>query len=191
MHNYEYIIASLPLIEKGKGLDAERCIEEIRSECTGYDLRCVDTVIRLCNADGLDEAFYREAEKSSCKFIKNYSRFDRMLRNLTTQYLNKRLERPEGSDMVLMREDETPSDENDASSVLEVLDIQDLQERENALDTLKWNKCDELTSLNILDLDVVLAYIVKIKIVDRWLKLDPQKGRERFHTLIEELRKTN
>ena len=53
-----------------------------------------------------------------------------------------------------------------------------------------WQKAEELTMLHLFDIDVILAFIAKIKITDRWNRLDPQTGRRMFRTLVEEIRQT-
>jgi len=39
-------------------------------------------------------------------------------------------------------------------------------------------------------MDAILAFVVKFKISMRWLKLEPQTGRQMFRTLVDEVRST-
>ena len=41
--------------------------------------------------------------------------------------------------------------------------------------------------MNLFDIHVVLAFIVKLHIVNRWLKLDENTGREMFRILVDEV----
>ena len=51
-----------------------------------------------------------------------------------------------------------------------------------------WDKIDSLTVMDVFDLDVILGFIAKLKIVDRWLQLDEGTGRELFHKLVKEIK---
>ena len=62
--------------------------------------------------------------------------------------------------------------------------------REKALDDVIWEKISSLETFHYFDLTAVLAYVAKLHIVDRWLALDEQKGRELFRQLVQEVRGT-
>ena len=49
---------------------------------------------------------------------------------------------------------------------------------------------DELTVQHYFDMDVILAFILKLHIIDRWHLLDEQTGREMFRKLVDEVRGT-
>ena len=83
------------------------------------------------------------------------------------------------------------SEEFDERSGAEaVLAGKDILGREKGLDNLMWAKADSLVQLHIFDIDIILSYIVKFKIIDRWNRLDPQTGRELFRRLVQEIRNT-
>ena len=52
------------------------------------------------------------------------------------------------------------------------------------------NMLDELTVQHYFDMDVILAFILKLHIIDRWHLLDEQTGREMFRKLVDEVRGT-
>jgi hypothetical protein len=70
-----------------------------------------------------------------------------------------------------------------------VLGQNDILGRERGLDDLLWAKIDELTVMHVFDIDVILGFVCKLKIVDRWLSLDEATGREFFRKLVKDLRK--
>ena len=74
--------------------------------------------------------------------------------------------------------------------VRSVLEGTDLLMREMDLDKLMWKKIDELNLFNYFNVNVLLGYIAKLKIIDRWLSLDEQTGREMFRKLVDEIRGT-
>lgn len=53
-----------------------------------------------------------------------------------------------------------------------------------------WNKAEELTGMEPFTIDRILAYAAQLKIVDRWARLDPEKGRALFSRLVDEIRNT-
>ncbi|MBO5651574.1 MAG: DUF2764 family protein, partial [Selenomonas sp.] len=65
-----------------------------------------------------------------------------------------------------------------------------IRARERGLDDIMWAKADELVQMHIFDVDIILAFIAKLKIADRWNKLDPESGREMFRRLVQEIRNT-
>ena len=72
----------------------------------------------------------------------------------------------------------------------DVLNRADLLQRERGLDDLRWQKVDELTAMDVFDLELILGFVAKLKIIDRWLQLDPESGRELFRKLVEDVRST-
>lgn len=186
MNNYEYIIASLPVLGKdARNLDADALVEGIRKQCSAGDNAMIDRLLDGFKADKLDAAFYEAALGSGNHFLREFMRFDLQVRNTKVEYLNSVLGRPEGLDIIPLEEefDEKPR-------VMEILSGTDILKREKGLDDLMWEKADALTQLDVLDVDIILAYIAKIMIASRWSKLDENTGREMFRRLVNEIRKT-
>ncbi|MBR3074746.1 MAG: DUF2764 family protein [Bacteroidales bacterium] len=197
MNNYEYIIASLPEFGKDSGiLDAGVLTGFILSQCSPSDASLVQLVIDGCSdRERLDKAFYERALGSRNTFIREYFRFDLMVRNTKVEYLNHALGRPEATDIMPMpgTEDngfEDSYDFEEKPSVMAVLEQTDILERERGMDRLMWGKAEELTSLHLFDLDMILAFVTKLMISDRWNRLDPETGRRMFRTLVQEIRNT-
>ena len=61
---------------------------------------------------------------------------------------------------------------------------------EKLWDDLRWQKVDELTAMDVFDLELILGFVARLQIIDRWLKLDPESGRELFRKLVEDIRST-
>ena len=70
------------------------------------------------------------------------------------------------------------------------LDSPSLLDRERDLDEITWEKISSLETFHYFDITAVLAYVAKLHIVDRWLALDEEKGRELFHKLVQEVKGT-
>ena len=189
MNNYEYIVASLPVIASDyRGpLDTDAIISEIRSQLSPKDEAVLDTLLKGFDSDSLDAEFYRTALASKNRFIAGYFGYDLGVRNCRVAYLNKALGRPEGQDLLVLDEDE-PREFEDLEKVNAVLEGSDILERERGLDDIMWERIDELTLMEVFTLDQILGFVAKLQIVARWLRLDPQTGRELFRQLVEEIR---
>ncbi len=193
MNNYEYIVASLPVLrpdDRGSdSLDAAGLIEEIRAQLSGRDAAALDRLLDGYDADKLDEAFYRDVLHHGSRFIREWFGFDLDLRNTTVSFLNTQLERPAGQDLLLLpeREEVEFPEEEKARDILHGTDI---LARERGLDELRWQKIDEITWMDYFDLDAILGYVARLKIIDRWLQLDPDSGRALFRRLVEQIRST-
>ena len=141
MNNYEYIIASLPLIKlderAGGSVDASCVIEEIRSQLSDRDDRMMELLLESYNPDKLDASLYRRAFKSPSSFLRSHFLFDLQLRNTRVEYLNAALGRPEGKDTLILEELED-RDFEQKEEVEAVLAGNDIIARERGLDLLMW-----------------------------------------------------
>ena len=193
MDNYAYIIAGLPDLrledERTGSFSAEDLIKEIRGLLSARDEAVLDLLLEGCDSEKLNADFYQKALQHGNRFIRDWFRFDLDLRNTVVSYLNDSLGRPEEEDMVLLEGRETEEFfELDAAKA--VLNGADILKREQGLDNLRWQKIDELTMLDSLDLEILLGYVLKVKIIDRWMQLDPESGRALFRKLVDDIRST-
>ena len=192
MNNYEYIIASLPVLkpqaDQNAGLDAMALVAEIRAQLSERDARALDLLLSGWDPDKLDRAFYEAAENSRSACLKGYFRFDRQLRNAKADYLNAALSRPAGTDCLQLSEDEEPFEEREQIDA--ILSREDILSRERGLDEALWAKIDALTAFDWFSLDAILGFVARLQITHRWLKLDPQTGRALFRRLVEDIRRT-
>lgn len=58
---------------------------------------------------------------------------------------------------------------------------------ERAVDQLRWDMVNDLTTFAYFTIDTVLGFCVKLDMVERWQSLDPEIGRERLERLVTEL----
>ena len=193
MSNFEYIISSLPWLTVdykyagGQGfLDV---IAEIKDNLGEKDAQTLDFLLKGFQPDSLDAAFYTEALAHPSKFIREYFRFDLNLRNAKVRYLNHKLGREAETDIVTIGEEDLEEFE-EGTAIDNVLYGTDLIAREKGLDDIVWKKADSLSIFHYFDLTAVLAYVAKLHIVDRWLALDPDQGRDLFFKLVQEVKGT-
>jgi Protein of unknown function (DUF2764). len=193
MDNYEYIVASLPVLRqedsRTDNLDAGELVDQIREQLSGPDQAVLDLLLSGYDPEQLTEDFYKQMLRHKNRFLREWFRFDLDLRNATVGYLNKQLHRAPDHDKILLegREVEEFPELEDASRILNGTDI---LQRERGLDDLRWRKIDEITLMDYFDLETLLGYAAKLKIIDRWLQLDPDSGRALFRRMVDEIHAT-
>lgn len=193
MNNYEYIVASLPVIELGSRLGsssaANAIIDDIREQLSNKDNALVTMLLDGFDPEKLNAGFYRACLGSGSRFLREYFLFDLFLRNTKVEYLNASLGRPEGKDVLLLEELEDYEFEQ-KEEIVEILSGTDIIGREKGLDMAIWKHVEEVTTMDVFDMDAILGFIARLKIIDRWDKLDPETGAELFRRLIKEIRAT-
>lgn len=193
MNNYEYIVASLPVIEPGSRFGsssaANAIIDDIREQLSNKDNALVTMLLDGFDPEKLNAGFYRACLGSGSRFLREYFLFDLFLRNTKVEYLNASLGRPEGKDVLLLEELEDYEFEQ-KEEIVEILSGTDIIGREKGLDMAIWEHVEEVTTMDVFDMDAILGFIARLKIIDRWDKLDPETGAELFRRLIKEIRAT-
>lgn len=193
MNNYEYIVASLPVIEPGSRLGfssaANAITNDIREQLSNKDNALVTMLLDGFDPEKLNAGFYRACLGSGSRFLREYFLFDLFLRNTKVEYLNASLGRPEGKDVLLLEELEDYEFEQ-KEEIVEILSGTDIIGREKGLDMAIWEHVEEVTTMDVFDMDAILGFIARLKIIDRWDKLDPETGAELFRRLIKEIRAT-
>ena len=190
MNNYEYIISSLPAISLdwkfGEGTSFDTYVGWIKSQLSGSDIKVVDRLLDGFKDENLTKEFYEAALKDSDRFLKEYFTFDLNVRNGKARFLNKAFERPLDQDTITLDTGEFA----EGQRLEEALNAPDLLSRERGLDSLMWDKINEITTFNYFDLDAILGFIARLRIIGRWFALDEKTGREMFLRLVDEVRGT-
>ena len=192
MHNYHYIVASLPELTSGwkfQERSAEQIIGEIRELCGKDDLALMDILQESFVPENLTQEFYQKALASGNSFIREYFTFDLKVRNAKVRYLNRELSRPADKDVISIPLQEENSEED--AGIEAAFKGTDLLARERAVDDLYWEKADALSLMHWFDMNVIMAFVLKLHIIDRWNLLDEQTGREMFRKLVDNLTQTN
>ena len=192
MHNYHYIVASLPELTSGlkfQERSAEQIIGEIRELCGKDDLALLDILQESFVPENLTQEFYQKALASGNSFLREYFTFDLKVRNAKVRYLNRELSRPADKDVISIPLQEENSEED--AGIEAAFKGTDLLARERAVDDLYWEKADALSLMHWFDMNVIMAFVLKLHIIDRWNLLDEQTGREMFRKLVDNLTQTN
>lgn len=164
----------------------------------GEEAETVDTAQRF--EKSLFAAYYDLCARKGCRFLREWSAFDRNLRNLTAALAARAAGRPAeevvvgGGDVAEQLQRSSAADFGlrgelgylDAV-IAAVGDEQNLVEKERKIDLIRWNEALELATFDYFDINAVLSYLVRVNIVARWTMLDPVRGREMFARLMAEL----
>lgn len=164
----------------------------------GEDAETVDTAQPF--EKSLFAAYYDLCARSQSRFLREWSAFDRNLRNVaaavTARAAGRAIEEVTvgGGDVVEQLQRSSAADFGlrgeltyiDAV-IAAVNDEANLLEKEHRIDLVRWNEALELATFDYFDLNAILSYLVRIGIVARWTQLDAARGREMFRRLMAEL----
>lgn len=163
----------------------------------GEDAETVDTSAGFGRA--LLAAYYDECSRSQSRFLRQWSQFDRDLRNVTAALKARELQRSidevsvGGGDVAEQLARSSAADFGlkgeigYIDAVMAAAEESNLLEREHKFDIIRWNEAEALSWENYFDIDAVLAYLVKVNIVARRMRLDEKRGREMLQKLVAEL----
>lgn len=185
MNNYHYIIASLPALRQDHVFTSktpEDILSELKGLCSKKDNAVIDFVL-----EGASTAeAYAKALKHPCRFVREYFLFDLSVKDYKVEWLNQTLGREPGTDVITLEGVDITADD----ATKRAFAIASLLGREKAIDNLYWDKITELSSFHYFDLEVVLAFVLKLAIIRRWFLLDEEQGRIKFRELVEEINGT-
>jgi len=133
-------------------------------------------------------------------FLKEWFSFDQTLRNILTAYNCRKYDLPVENELIgeddivdslkksRARDFGIGGEVPYVEKVISILENKNLLDREKGLDQLRWNFVDEQTVFNYFTAEVIFGYVIKLMIIERWLKLDVDTGREFFEKLLEDLK---
>ena len=76
---------------------------------------------------------------------------------------------------------------NEIDNLIQLLSDKDMLSKEKGLDKLRWKKINELLEFDYFNLEVVLGYVVKLSLLERWRVLDDKRGAEVLNSIVEKL----
>jgi hypothetical protein len=75
-------------------------------------------------------------------------------------------------------------------TLVRIMDQPDVVDRERALDALRWKWIDGRIFFEYFTVDRVIGYFARIRILDRWARLDPDTGRAVFFETLSSLERS-
>ncbi len=72
-------------------------------------------------------------------------------------------------------------------AILRAVEEDNILEKEKKIDLLKWELLDDWTFFHYFTIEKIFAYILKMEMIERWLRLDKKTGEELFNRLLTNL----
>jgi len=205
-NNYHYIVAGLPdflLDFEAKPFDCVRVKEAVIEQLEPKERRWTDWLALGLQPHCLSSHFYRAVGRTRNPFIHNYFTFDKQLRNILAAFTARKDGVAISS--VLVGNDEITeallhskaadfglkSRLDFAPKLFSILEEENILEREHKLDRLRWDKANEACVFHYFDINVVLCFLLKVSILERWFALDRERGQELFQGMVQEMRKSD
>ena len=147
----------------------------------------------------LTKEYYTHLQSTGNSFLNDYVRFELNMRNVLTALNGRKFDMDVTGDIIgdsdiehALKKSRTrdfglANDVDNLEALIQLHEIPNLLERELKMDTMRWNFLDEATFFNYFTIEKVLAFVIKVFIVERWLSLDADKGKELFEQLIKDL----
>ena len=137
----------------------------------------------------LFEAYYGLCAASPSRFLREWSDFDRTLRNVAAATTARAAGRPVdrhlgGNDALAEPRGELPYID---AVIAAVNDESNLLEKEHKIDRIRWQQAVDLAAEDYFNVNAVLSYLVRINLVARWTQLDEARGRAMLGRLLREL----
>ncbi len=159
--------------------------------------------------DQLNWLFYEEVTNHSNTFIREWFSFDLNLRNVLAGINCRAISKTDEDEKNKFSLFNSIICKNDVSELIQKsnapdfslanqlpwienvisLSKENLVEYEKKIDSLRWDMLNEFTTFTYFQIETILAFCIKLKMVERWQKLEPETGKERLSKLLSELKK--
>jgi uncharacterized protein YbaR (Trm112 family) len=142
------------------------------------------------------DAFTDVMVHHSNSFLRTYGMFDRNMRNLFTALNGRKYHQDvnhilagDGDIVEALRKSKSRdfglhAEMEHLETLLQYFETDDLLARELKVDALKWRFIDDAAFFYYFTIENVLAFVLKLMIASRWLRLNEQTGRQLFRELI-------
>ncbi len=165
-----YLIASLPTLQFGGKLPFS--VEEFLAECR-----------RLLSSETfkiIDQALGQQEKFSSQPTLRAWQEFNRCLRNEWAWF---RATEANEDPALFLRGERKETDPVIFDAITTAAQAGDPLSAENILDSLLWRKLEELSLFHYFDVDQLIIYGLKLKILERYCAIASPRGREKFAQL--------
>ena len=147
----------------------------------------------------LSELYYDYVTSKSNVFVRNWFLFERDMQNILTagqcrkynmsvekqligqSEIVEKLSRSNARDFGL--DNEFPFVE----AILKTIEEDDLREYEKKIDRIKWDYLDDAVFFHFFTIEKLFSFVVRLSIIERWLSLDKETGKELLNELLNNL----
>lgn len=194
MGNYHYIIAGLPelvLNADNKSFSYDAVRESVYYSSDEKDRRLIEWFDFGTSEENLTSHFYRSAFRNKNKFIRHWFALDLEIRNRKVDFVAGKMGRDASHYKVATECNvDLGLSEEQLDKLSGIFANRNILEKEQQLDEFKWDYITGLNEYGEFNMDVILAFLAKGKLIDRWNKLDRKAGEEMFRKLVDEVRGT-
>lgn len=151
--------------------------------------------------DILSSYYYDYATECSNRFVADWFAFNRNVNNLLVAF-SARKYKMNISDVVIGNDEIAEALRTSGArdfgltgtfdyfeNIQRLSENSHLQEREHQLDEIRWKWLEENSVFNYFTVERLFVFLIKLSILDRWAKLDAEKGMQRYNEMIAELKK--
>lgn len=149
--------------------------------------------------DQLTTLYYLDAQNSQNTFIKAYFEFNLNLQNVLSA-LAAREHGMEISKVVIGNSEVTENIKSNTSKdfgiaamfplleeTLQIYESKSPLEKEQRIDALRWKWLEDHTVFHYFSKERIFAYMLKLEMVERWLKMEKETGKAAFSEYVKEL----
>ena len=194
MGNYHYIIAGLPelvLNADNKGFSYDTIRESVYYSSDDKDRRLIEWFDFGTDEDNLNAHFYRAAMNSRNRFIRLWFALDLEIRNRKVDFVAGKMGRESSQYKIQVNNNvDLGLGEEQLQRLQTIFAYKNILENEQQLDKFKWDYITGLNEYGEFNMDVILAFLAKGKLIDRWNKLERETGEQMFRKLVDEVRGT-
>lgn len=174
MREYYYLIASLPMLEFGMKMPIS-CgdfLKRSRGQLSPADMGIIERI----KTDPFEDT------EDPSPTLKEWKRFDRALRN---EIVRHRAVRTGKDPLEHIRGENYPDPFVSGFAHWAVHEDSPI-EAELYLDRVRWEKIEELEKGHYFDIDFLVAYALKLQILERWSRINSEGGMEALQALLSE-----
>ena len=150
----------------------------------------------ISSEDQLSSLYYEYAMKNSNKFLSSWFEFNLNINNILTATACRKHGFDQrqlviGSNEIAIALKNSNARDFGLAGIFDQLDLvlriaeeNDLLEREKKIDALKWTWLEENTFFSYFSIEKVMAYVLKIEMLERWKPLSVENGTQIFRELL-------
>ena len=147
----------------------------------------------------LTKDYYDHMQSFRNSFLDDYNRYELNMRNMLTALNGRKFDMDVSAEIIgdgdieqalkksRARDFGLSNDIDNIEAIIQLYEMPNLLDRELKMDRLRWSFLDEASFFNYFTIEKVLAFVIKVFIVERWISLDAEKGRELIKQLITDL----
>jgi hypothetical protein len=150
----------------------------------------------------LTQLYLDYVQNVSNPFLKDWFSFEKTLKNVLTAYNCKKHQLSMDDNLIgdgdivetlkksHARDFGLSSEVDYIEKLISIIENKNLFDREKNIDLLKWNYLDELTTFHYFSIEAVLSFMIKLIVLNRWMELDKETGKELFKKFLYDLKTT-